>query len=81
MGSKTGHQQHGQAHGQSDHGQTAIPDLSLGSEAPTPRIKLLSGNRLPGDLRSIHINGRVRGRIHGRGFAEACAVRRSEKMN
>jgi len=79
MGSKTGHQQHGQAHGQAHHGQTAIPDLSLGSKAPTPRIKLLTGNRLSGDLRSVHINGRVRGRIHGRGFAEACAVRRSGK--
>jgi hypothetical protein len=51
----------------------------LGSKAPTPRIKLLTGNRLSGDLRSVHINGRVRGRIHGRGFAEACAVRRSGK--
>jgi hypothetical protein len=41
MGRQSGQHQHGQAHGEAQHRQAAIPDLGLGGEAAALSVELL----------------------------------------
>ena len=59
MGRQSGQHQHGQAHGEAQHRQAAIPDLGLGGEAAAPSVELLLGYQFGAWARGLVPWGRL----------------------